>query len=68
MSYSLHLFADISVAITAAVITPYRVNRVYGAAITSAAAVANGVPDAAAALAAQPTPLLLLRRCCQHCR
>ena len=50
MSYSLHLFADTPAAITAAVDTPYRVDRVYGAAITSAAAVAIGVADAAAAL------------------
>ena len=50
MSYSLHLFADTPAAITAAVYTPYLVDRVYGAAITSAAAVAIGVPDAAAAL------------------
>ena len=50
MSYSLHLFADTPAAITAAVYTPYLVDRVYGAAITSAAAVAIGVADAAAAL------------------
>ena len=50
MSYSLHLFADTPAAITAAVDTPYLVDRVYGAAITSTAAVAIGVADAAAAL------------------
>jgi len=50
VSYSLHLFADTPAAITAAVYTPYLVDRVYGAAITSAAAVAIGVADAAAAL------------------